>query len=1349
MQTMTGLQGKYYLILILICLILTQNKFVFSQTDNTQLFNNIKVRSGLPVNEIFAITQDSTGFMWFGTINGLVRYDGYEMKVFRKGNMVKTAFPDNQVTTLAADANLGLWIGSYEGLTYLNSMTNESKIIDLGKPREVRCLLNQNDSVLWVGTSEGLIRLNKKDWSYKIFNTQNSRLGSNIVRALYADEESNIWVGTFNGLNIFSNEGEILFFDLKGNYKPELKNNLILDIEPYTKDNDSKLWIGTETGLVLFDRKSFKSQVFNTFNSDFQNEVVKCIFPLKNGNVYFGTDFGFYHFNSVTGESMISTHDPFNNYSLANNVVWDIFEDNAGILWLATSNGISQLNITQSMFKFTPVFNMENNNLVGNQVNDIYPDKSNNIWLATKKGVVVNYSNGTTETFSANKNSKYPLVLDNINTITGDNLGRIWIGSAGGINIWDPEVRKMHTITADFDINKGLRSNYISTFITPSDGSFWVITWGGGMYKAKGNFSDVDQIYFEYVADFNTNLVSSDKNIWLEDKNKIYTIDLTTLQIKQPDKINEYINDNEINSIHVSSKGDLWIGLTDKLIKYNTHSEEITNYDVFTGNDSYINNLTEDFNGDIWGTTLTSIFRFSTTKNQIESFPTNKWIPLDIFLTKSCFQSHTGELFFGGNDGFISFNPKVIRKNMFQPKTIITNIKVNNKPVESFGELKGRNTSDEIVPYSKKVILKNEQNSVSIGFSSLHFGDPFRNIYAYKLEGYDKEWNYTTGFQNFATYSNLSPDKYIFKVKGTNNDGVWFENQAELEIMVKPPLWASAWAIVLYILILQLFLTMLYLTYRNKVQWKEQLRNITLEKEKNEEISQAKQLFFTNISHEFRTPLNLIMGPVQTVLEKHETDSDAKSLLKIALKNSRRLFSLVNQLMDIRKAENKTLKLNTQEVETGEFFRDQYELFADLAFNQNIKYTYTGPDKLLNISIDVTKLESIIQNLLSNAFKFTGQNGSIDFKVDISDDDLLKIIVSDTGTGIEKEEQQYIFNRFYQGKNSSVKQGGYGIGLNLAKEYCELMGGRIWFESEAWKETVFYVEIPVNKAQSSENKSQIISEISINPGATLREKKSTEFSVNQDQPVILIADDHPDTIEYIKLSLGKKYTFISAPNGKEALKLLEKKKVDLIISDIMMPEVDGLTLCEQVKSNPRHDNIPVILLTAMTMTSHQIEGYKAGADSYITKPFSMDVLDAGIGSLISRSRKVNEYIKQKLIVENQDVEIESHDEKLLQETIRFINEHISDPEINIEKMCKTIGISHSSLYRKIKTQTGMTLNELIRQIKLKRAAQLIKSKKMTISEIMDETGFTNHSYFAKCFKNEFNMSPREYSEKSR
>jgi signal transduction histidine kinase/ligand-binding sensor domain-containing protein/DNA-binding response OmpR family regulator len=1327
-----------YLFLGFLMSVLSAQVHCAHAADNFPIFNNLKVRDGLPVHEIFSITQDSDGFMWFGTINGFIRYDGYEMKMFRKNGTDNLLLPDNQVTDVVTDGENGLWVGCYEGLLHIDRHTGKNSLIDLGGPREVRCLLPSNDSILWVGTSDGLFKYNQKTGRYVLYNEENSKLGSNIVRALYADSRGQLWVGTFNGLNRISTDGSFLHFNLKGSYKPELKNNLILDIKPYETGNDSKLWIGTETGLVLFDVNSFNSSVYNQSNTAFSNEVVKCIFPLSDGRVYFGTDFGFHEFDLRSKNVQVATHDPFNNFSLANNVVWDIFKDQSGIVWLATANGISQIHSNLNMFRFTPVYDRVGNHMVGNQVNDLYIDRMGTQWLATKKGVIALTANGQKQVFTSDKNSQHALVLDNINTITGDHLGRIWIGSAGGINVWDG--RKMHTITASFELGKGLRSNYISAFVAPSDGSFWVSTWGGGMYRAKGNFNRVEEIYFEYVGDFNTNIFAIEKQIWFFYEDQVFTLDLSTQQIKSIEKLRSYTEKSPVTALLATSNSDLWMGLNNQLVRYNLGSESVDVFDIFPAGESTITNLIEDFNGDLWGTTLTTIFKFSVQTGQVETFSANKGIPMDIFLPQSCARAFDGALYFGGNDGFISFNPAEIKKDTYIPRTFVTRFRVGNRSVDSFLQLKGSNKDNSWIPYAQQVVLKYDQRSITIEFAALHFGDPKRNIYAYMLEGAEKEWTYTSGNQNFASYSNLDVGKYTFRVKGTNNDGVWFENEALLQISVKPPLWASPWAIVFYIILLQIFLFMLVSVYRSKAMWKDQLQAYKLEHDKNEAIAQAKQQFFTNISHEFRTPLNLILGPVQALLERPADEATSNKMLQLVWRNSKRLLSLVNQLLDIQKVEGETLRVDYQAIELVGFCRMQFEMFAEMAESKHIDYQFSASAPLCPLMSDLPKLESVIQNLLSNALKFTPSSGRVHFNLNIVEDQKFIIEVVDSGSGISDEDRAHIFERFFQGSQTGTKASGTGIGLNLTREYCERMNGRIDFESEVGKGSRFWIELPIVAVSGEMLVPESIQLVST------EKRPNWQPQVDNSLPIVLLIDDHVDTLEFIRLNLSDSYQFLVALNGKEGLKLLAKYKIDLVVSDVMMPEMDGLSLCQQIKAKPQWSSIPVVLLTAMSDDTHQVKGLRAGADAYLTKPFSIDVLKARIDNLLQKNKQVDRYIKKQLIVENQDVKTESPSERLLQETIQFIHKNITDTEINIDKMCKEIGVSHSNLYRKIKQQTGLSLNELIRQVKLKRAAQLIKAKNRTIAEVMYETGFTNHSYFAKCFKKEFGVSPREYAD---
>ena len=668
-----------------------------AQSD--QLFRNVKSEYGLASNSISSITQDEKGFIWIASAGGLFRYDGYEIIPFKNDRSTTIDHSKDRLNVIEKNSENEIWVGSQSGLLFFDTSTGANRKIELGGDRNIRCLLKQGDSVIWAGSNDGLFKINISDDSYVFYNRENSNISSDIIRSLYLTASNELWVGTFDGLNKLFPKGEFEFYNFKGDYKPELDNNLILDIQPYSKDNDSLLWVGTETGLVLFNTESKTYDVLNSQNTNILNEVVKCVYSKIPGQVYFGTDLGLYYYDDKTKEIHSSFHDPFDNYSIANNVVTDIFEDVSGFLWLSTNNGVSKLNYVKSKFEFTSVFSKYKNQIVGTQISNIYKDKNDDVWLSTTQGVKVLRKDGSTQEFTSDNDNDTKIVLNTVGSITGDALGRIWIGSSGGINIWDPKTEKMFTLTANFDQGKGLRTNYISSFIQPDDGSFWVSTWGGGIYKVQGDFSNLNDVSFRFMADFNSGMFAADKKIWAFDNQKIYTLDVKTNEVQSFDTLNEEIKELRISSILVSKRGELWIGATDELIKYQIQSDKVQKFQIKTGKSSLPYNLVEDHAGNIWGTTLTSIFKFSISSNTYEVYPMNYGVTLDNFIPGSHTVTRDGQLFFGGNDGFISFYPDEIKKSNFKPNLLITNLTIRGKDINSLNEIGDANETSKQVSF--------------------------------------------------------------------------------------------------------------------------------------------------------------------------------------------------------------------------------------------------------------------------------------------------------------------------------------------------------------------------------------------------------------------------------------------------------------------------------------------------------------------------------------------------------------------------------------------------------------------------------------------------------------------------
>ncbi len=1324
-------------ILASIILVFTTNLFA----QSNQLFRNVKTNNGIGSNSINSVTQDENGFMWFATYSGLFRYDGYEVIPFKNVRSSNFEYSGVHINVIEKGNNNELWLGSISGLLCFDTTTGEIRKIDLGGDREIRCLYKQDDSIIWAGSTKGLFKINIYDESYELFNQENSKLSSNIIRSLFLSKSNDLWIGTFDGLNRLNPNGEFESFNLKKNYKPELKNNLILDIQAYSKVSDSLLWIGTETGLVLFNTESEEYDVFNTQNTNILNEVVKCVYSKIPGQVYFGTDLGFYTYNNLSKTISSSFHDPFNHYSIANNVVTDIFEDKSGLLWLATLNGISKLNSAQNKFKFTPIYTKYKNQTVGTQINNLYKDKNNALWLATTQGVKVLKTDGSTQEFTSENDSKTKIVLNTVSTITSDSFDRIWIGSAGGINIWDPKTKEMSTITASFNEGKGLRTNYINSFLKPEDGSLWVTTWGGGIYKAQGDFSNLNDISFRFMADFNSGIFSVNKKIWVFENQKIYALDVLTNEVETFNALNEQLIDQNIISILVSKRGELWIGTSDMLVKYHIQSNKVQKFPIKTGKSSLPYNLIEDHSGNIWGTKLTSIFKFDITTKTYEVYPNSIGMALDHFIQSSHMIAQDGQLFFGGNDGFISFYADDIKKSTYKPNLLISNLSIRGKDIYSLNEIGEANNTTKQVSFFNDIILKHNQNSIKLYFSSLDLAEPKRNIYSYKLDGYDNDWTYTTGNKNYASYSNLPSGNYTFQVKGTNNDGVWFDNITKLNIKIKPPLWISPLVLFLYFLVLLSAVVFIKNVYRNRIKSKEEIKRIKIEKDKNEEIALSKQRLFTNISHDFLTPLNLILGPVETLIKNNQLSISDILLVTLIQKNAKRVHSLINQLLDIRKIETNTLNLKLERFDVIDLCKKQYDAFIEMAERKHIKYKFEASNESFIFEGDKIRLESIIQNLLSNSFKFTQSNGSIEFKIETQTQSTIRITVKDNGIGIPNEKREHLFKRFYQEESNSTNMTGHGIGLNISKEYCDLMNGKIWYNSELGKGSTFYVELPFQWIDSKEGNIEITVKNKIEEANI---SKGTHNYITEDLPTLLLVDDDADTLKYLVHSLKNHYSILLADNGQKALDILKKNKVNIIISDIMMDEMDGLEFCKKVKQQPNFRNIPIILLTAKIIDSQKVEGYQAGADAYIAKPFNLELLKIQLKNLVAKNQKIEKHIKQQLIIGNQEIDVQSADEKLLQETVQYINKHITNTEINLEEMARSIGVSYSSLYRKIKAQTGLKLNELVRDIRLKKAEHLLKNGTLNISEVIYKIGFSSHSYFAKCFKKEYGVAPKEY-----
>lgn len=1332
-------QGKlkyYFLFVFLGC-------WFFSSAQLVK-FSNLTMADGLSNSQVYCIDQDKYGFIWIGTNSGLNIYDGIHFRHFYHEEENKMSIPGNTIPVMIINGD-SVWLGTRNGLSVMDVKTKKCKPVDIGDNEDVRTLfLDKKQQILWVGTNTGLIKYNIKTQKYKEFNRRNSDISHNTIRSLYVDSEGAVWVGTYNKLNrLMPNSTVFRTIELKQSFDRVVKNNLILSILPYNSSQDSLLWIGTQTGLILYNRYTTEIKYFNEKNTGLTNNVIKAMHRTAAGKVWIGTDLGL---SEMSSDFSFQTHlhNPFESYSLINSAVWEVFEDNSGALWFGTSNGISILSNTSNRFQFFPISRTDNKNIIGCEVRGVMQDSKGDLWVSTQTGVMkYDLKNQAVKTLISDDNE----LFNDTKSVFEDSKGRIWIATNGGISLIDPTTNKRENFTAEFNSPNSLRTNYISGFVESDDGEILVNTTLG-LHKV---IEKEGRIAFKFIGNI---LIrgSGPDNYWSYLNSNLIRINKDTYENMTEMSFNNNKTSHTIFSLLIADKNIIWLGFDNGLIKYNSKTKEYKIFEIKSNKPFALHSLLLDEKGNVWASSYSAILKFSVDSKEFEIYPSSGEIPINRFLGNSCLKMKTNDLIFGGHDGFIKFSPDKITKSSFIPPVQLTRLYVSNNEIKPGVIIDGESILEEEITFTKDLVLEHSGSTFNLDFSSLHFGNRDGIRYAFLLEGKEKDWHYINDDFGRASYSKLPAGNYKLRLKGTNNDGVWNPNETTLKINIKPPFWAQPIFVFIYIVLLILIIGSLTYYYVKQIKWKSQMKIIRLEKEHTEDIAKNRQQFFTNIAHEFRTPLSLIIGPAEKLAKNTSLDKSANDFVRLIENNARRLLWLNNQLLDFRKVEKKLAKLKVSEFDIIEFVQSVYSLFLDKAERKQIVYSFNTDLNSINVKMDLRKIETILFNLLSNAFKFTSENGEISVNIkefEKNSKNYLNISVSDTGVGISEKDQKQIFERFYQANEGQKLRRGSGIGLTLVDEYVKMHKGEIILESQQGKGSVFQVILPLNVNYVSENAITTEEEsnkplIKAEMGNGIEAKAENMIS---DKPYILLVEDDKEIADFIFLSLKDKYNLNITTNGIDALESVSNRQPNLVISDVKMPKMDGIEFTKKLKSNPKTSHIPLILLTGQSQKEDYVAGLKSGADAYVVKPFEIELLELRINNFLKGREKFSDFLKQKELIKPKEVQIVSQAEKVLEKVVICIEKHISDPDLDIEKVCKETGLSHSYLYRQIKKHTGQTVKEFIRTVRIQRAEQLLRTKKITISEVMDETGFSNHSYFSKCFRKVYNVSPREYIEK--
>ena len=1273
---------------------------------------NITIANGLASNTVRNIIEDKQGFIWFGTDNGLCRHDGLSTIIF---NIPELGL-DQYISALACYDN-GIIVGTGHGVFLLNLQTEQfSKIIG-----DLNVLVNgiaiDKDYNAWISSvSQGVYKYSLKNGQQKHYDIKEAE---NKTSAIFVDNNNMQWVLTAGGNHYIYrlNKAKDTFI------KASDADNIFAYSMMQTKDNT--ILIGTwENGLMRLNADGSCTQIINPTTTGVGYHI-HSMFEYGQGKVFLGCDDGVIEVNIHDGKWKKLSGDMLNS----DRFVYSIIRDNEGGVWYGTFyNGVNYISPVSE--RFDSYCANDKKGLSGSIVSSFCEGHNGRIWIATDDGGLNCYD--TKNKAITNFAGKESLKKKNIHALLEDG-DELWIGTyAEGVsrmNIKSGSLKKYRS-------SKGISESSCYALYKDKKGQIWVGTMDGVSIYNKSDDA------FHFIKDFKAVVIDIEEDkqgyIWFATQGsgiwRYQPSNKTWKNYKQEEKDNSLPN-NQVNSICVDNNDELWVATSSGLCRYDR------------ANDCFILKKLEIPSNDIccvisddealWLSTTNGLIKY-VTDSVMQVFNGFDGLPSEQFRNNAGLKDSDGRLYFGSVNGFCAFYPYQIQTNSHIPSVYITSIELYNKPIKVGDERLQLSPSS-----TDKLELSYKDDMLGITFASLSYCSPEKNQYAYMLEGFDKDW-INSGSVNHATYTNIPSGTYTFKVKATNNDGVWSTKEAKLKIVVHPPFWWSWPAKILYALIAALGVY-LYTHLKLKRADSKHLREIKrINDARESEEKEARLRFFTMVAHEIRTPVSLIIGPLESVMTKikgTESDKLVNKDLNIIDRNANRLLDLVNQLLDFNKVQHKGLSIRLSVQNISKIMRAVAERFEPTLKQRNATLTVNYPPADFTATVDGEGLTKIISNLMSNANKYT--KDKVVMSCIISGDNF-SISVEDNGTGISKEEQEKIFNDFYQAKDNKP---GTGIGLSIVKSLVEQHHGTVSLQSQEGKGSIFTITMPIKQ--------------DIPVGDTIEEsiEKEEETAINtetitEDEDIqigdsVLIVEDDEDMRNFLAGNFTTTYTVYTAENGKDALEELKKHAVTLIVSDWMMPEMDGAELCKQVRTNPETSHIPFVLLTAKTDDESKAQGMDCGADAYIEKPFSMKYLEACIRNMIEMRRLLMSKFSTHSEVPISSIAKSEVDDNLLTKMNKIIEDNINNPQLSVGFLAEEMGISRSGLFAKIKSLTDITPNEMIQVVRLKKAAKLLTEENYRVNEVCYMVGFSSPSYFTKCFQKQFGMKPAEFIASNR
>lgn len=1331
--------------LIAVCsLFIFLNSFA-KKADPAIRFSSLSIENGLSQSTVYDITQDKKGNIWIATADGLNRYDGYTFTVYRHQPHNLSSIQSDLIRSLFVDDNSCLWIGTASGISQYDSKK------DIFKPYIINAQVNDiiqiSDSILYLATSNGLYTFNKNTTKYILQNIGGSSshncqaltkyndlllvgttkglymsildeinlvpfrkefLGKNIMNI--SPTAKGIWIATEGvGLFFVNNEGKIKNYVHNKDDKRSISSDFVRTL---CFDDQQRLWVGTFIGLNIYDEST------DGFSRYYSNEIergsinqnsVRSLFLDNQNGMWVGTFFGglnYYH--PLQSQFGRIRHIPYAN-SLNDNIVSCIVKGNANELWIGTNdNGLNLFDLNTKHFTHYVANANSNNAILSNNIKAVLVD-GNKIYIGSHSGGLA-CLNRTSNSFYNYTTSNSSICSNDVYSLAKAPDGNIWIGTLAGLIIFNPANNKFRTFDTpnplmEIEQLQTLKEQHIYVLYLDSKQQMWIGSENG-----------------VYVYSFVTNLLREYK-IETDDsgaKDKVFCV-----------------FEDEQNRIWIGTRSGLGLFIEGKQVfKMITTKDGLPNNNIF--------GILQDGFGRLWLSTNRGLACYTPENERIRTYSLIDGLQSDQFNRYAYCKTASGEMYFGGINGITHFYPEQLRDNPFTPAVVITQFNMFNKvvlPDDETGIL------SEDISETTNISLRPQQTSFSITFTVPNYLSAQHNTFAFKLDGYDKEWSYTTDMRT-VYYSNLPSGNYTFYVKAANSDGKWNEESTILHIEVLPYWWNTIWARTLFILFAIILTYFVARFFYNRQLLKNQLELERIEKEKMEEVNQMKLRFFINISHEFRTPLTLIVSPLQEILSM-TNDRRIQSQVKLIQRNTNRLLYLVNQLMDYRRAELGVFELRVVEQSPLPQIEELMGMFERLAKQKEIDFILDNEIGKKVVLYDPHYFYLILTNLLSNAFKFTAQHEKITIHLKMADNNLI-VIVSDTGNGIQKELHDKIFERFYQVNSDNL---GTGIGLSLVKRLVELHHGTITLDSEPEEGSTFTVSFPQDKNLYSEKEMENGERESISrtiPNEELEVNLFNEVDAHEkllqqeEKPVLLIVEDDIEVRNYLVDSFADMMNIEYAGNGEEAQNIIKNTPIDIIISDIMLPVMDGIKLCKAIKQNIRTSHIPVILLTAKTNQQDQMEGLSAGADDYVNKPFNISILKMKVQNMLKSRTRMRDHYSNTLEVDPQKITFNEMDKEFLEKAKAIVEENMDNIEFSVDDFCKQIAMSRSNLHLKMKAITGESTIEFIKKIRFNYACNLLQDGRYSIAEISTMVGFNTPSYFTTSFKKYFGMLPTDY-----